>query len=99
MGLSQNDQKSAKNSHSGGRGPSTWEKFSRFPVFVFVWEASLNMPTIIMIVIKVMMVVMMTDDGGDDVNVDFDDLVVGDLVRNVIARLFYVSAVESSFVR
>ena len=99
MGLSQNDQKSAKNSHSGGRGPSTWEKFPRFPVFVFVWEASLNMPTIIMIVIKVMMVVMMTDDGGDDVNVDFDDLVVGDLVRNVIARLFYVSAVESSFVR
>ena len=57
------------------------------------------MPTIIMIVIKVMMVVMMTDDGGDDVNVDFDDLVVGDLVRNVIAKLFYVSAVESSFVR
>ena len=81
----------------GWEGPSTWEKFPRFPVFVFVWEASLNMPTII--VIKVMMVVMMNDDGGDDVNVDFDDLVVGDLVRNVIARLFYVSAVESSFVR
>ena len=73
--------------------------FSCFCLCLGSVPESLNMPTIIMIVIKVMMVVMMNDDGGDDVNVDFDDLVVGDLVRNVIARLFYVSAVESSFVR